>query len=56
MASIIDKLWEYKRQYDEMDPYRKNQLHIAVIGSIVLVIALYLVVDSLGGIKKFFNK
>lgn len=54
--SIIDRIFEYKRQYDEMDPYRRNQLNVVVIGGIILSIALYLILNSVEGIRHFLNK
>jgi|GEM_PF-6242255 len=54
--SIIDKIWDYKRQYDEMDPYRRNQLQLAVIGGIVLVIALYVIFNSIESVRRMFNR
>lgn len=54
--SIVDKIREYKLQYDEMDPYYRNQLHVAVIGGIVLIIALYYIVSSFEIIKDFFGR
>ncbi|MFH1125588.1 MAG: hypothetical protein V1703_00540 [Candidatus Altiarchaeota archaeon] len=54
--SPIERLLDYKRQYEEMDPYRRNQLNLTVIGSIILIIALYLIMNSIEGIRSIFGK
>lgn len=53
--SILDTLIEYKRRYDEMDSYNKEKLHIGIIGSIITLVALYLILNSVEGIRKFFG-
>ena len=54
--SIFDKIGDTKRQYDEMDPFRRHQLQLAVIGSLVLIAALYLIINSFETLKGFFNR
>jgi hypothetical protein len=54
--SVFDKLWGFKRQYDEMDPYRRSQLNIAVIGVIVLLAALWVMAGSFSTLKNLFKK
>jgi len=54
--SIVDQLMDYKRQYDEMDPYRRNQLNLTVIGAIVLAIALYFIINSFETVRHFVGK
>lgn len=54
--SIADKIRNYKSEYDEMDPYRKNQLHIVIIGVVVLLAALYVLFGSFETLRSFFSR
>ncbi|MDD5112283.1 MAG: hypothetical protein PHG85_07045 [Candidatus Altiarchaeota archaeon] len=53
--SVFDKIRQYKEQYDEMDPYRREQLHMGVLGAIIVIVAAYLILNSLGVIEGFFS-
>lgn len=52
---VLDKLLEYKRRYDEMDSYEREKLNIAIVGSVVLLVALYLILNSVETIRHFLG-
>lgn len=53
--SLVDRLFEYKRRYDEMDPYEKEKLNLAVIGIVIVLVALYFILNSIETIRHFLG-